>query len=63
MEAFRGNFNDFDTTLNLNSIFRGVVEDTDDPECRGRARIRIFGIHTPKIEQDENEGVPTEHLP
>lgn len=36
----------------------GVVEDRQDPEQLGRARVRCFGWHT----ADKNE-IPTEHLP
>lgn len=46
----------------LNGIFRGVVEDNNDPEKMGRCRIRVFGIHTEKKNKDEKEGVPTEEL-
>jgi len=36
-------------------IWRGVVEDADDPEQRGRLRVRVFNRHAASI--------PVEHLP
>lgn len=62
-EAFRGNFQDYSTSLKLTSIYRGIVESIEDPINMGRCRIRVFGVHTPKVVQTECEGVPTEHLP
>jgi hypothetical protein len=47
----------------LNSIYRGVVEDINDPLKAGRVRIRIFGVHTANKVRNETDGVPTEHLP
>lgn len=50
---------------NLSGIYRGVVEDRNDPEEMNRCRIRIFGVHTPqknKINNDKS-GVATEELP
>lgn len=43
----------------------GVVEDKQDPEYRGRLRVRVFGVHTDKTQRDETtgEGIPTEELP
>ena len=38
--------------------FVGVVEDRNDPEKRGRVRVRIFGIH-----EDSKTLVPTDSLP
>lgn len=38
--------------------FIGVVEDRDDPEKRGRVRVRVYNLH------DQNKtAVPTESLP
>ena len=62
-EAFRGNFQDFNTSLQLDGMFKGIIEDIADPLRMGRVRVRIYGVHTPKIFQDEFEGIPTEHLP
>jgi uncharacterized protein (TIGR02594 family) len=36
----------------------GVVEDRNDPQQRGRLRVRIFGVHT-----DDKTLIPTEALP
>lgn len=43
----------------------GVVEDKQDPEYRGRIRVRVFGVHTDKTQRDESagEGIPTDELP
>lgn len=46
--------------------FTGVVEDANnDPLKLGRCRVRIFGIHSEKlVEDDQNgEGIPTDKLP
>jgi len=39
-------------------IYRGVVENVDDPEKAGRVRIRVMGIHS-----DNPKYVETKHLP
>lgn len=46
-------------------IFRGVVEDNDDPLKAGRVRVRIWGLHTEVNEKklDVWEGIPTDELP
>jgi len=36
-------------------MFRGVIEDNNDPLKIGRVRVRIFGLHTPN---NENTGAP-----
>lgn len=46
----------------LNSIYRGVVEDNNDPKKAGRCKIRIIGLHTNKKTSDLTSGVPTEEL-
>lgn len=38
----------------LFGIYRGVVEDNDDPLEAGRCKIRIFGIHTENKEPSED---------
>ena len=43
--------------------FMGVVEDRRDPMALGRCRVRIAGLHTEKMEQGIDEGIPTEDLP
>jgi hypothetical protein len=48
---------------NINGFYRGVVEDNEDPEKRGRVRARIFGIHTEKKTKTKTEGIPTNELP
>lgn len=47
----------------LNSIYRGVIEDNQDPLKAGRCKVRIFSLHTDQKIQDEYEGIPTDHLP
>jgi len=39
-------------------MYRGVVEDVDDPEKGGRVKVRILGIHS-----DNPKYVETKHLP
>lgn len=47
----------------LNGIWRGVIEDNNDPEKRGRCKIRVFGLHTEKKDKTQFEGIPTNELP
>lgn len=49
----------------LNGIYRGVIEDRNDPEKMGRCRVRIFGIHTPQKERINKDkgGIKTDELP
>uniref|UniRef100_A0A6M3K7B3 Putative baseplate protein n=2 Tax=viral metagenome TaxID=1070528 RepID=A0A6M3K7B3_9ZZZZ len=47
----------------LNGIYRGVVEDNEDPLKAGRCKIRVFGVHTEKKTKNEFEGIPTNELP
>lgn len=42
-------------------IYRGVVEDRDDPLRLGRVRVRIWGVHTEEQEGDINKA-PWEEL-
>jgi hypothetical protein len=44
-------------------IYRGVIEDRDDPEKRCRVKVRVFGIHTDDINKNQTKGVPTDDLP
>jgi hypothetical protein len=39
-------------------IYRGVVENVDDPEKAGRVKVRVLGVHS-----DNPDYVQTEHLP
>jgi len=45
--------------------YRGIVEDVDDPENRGRVRVRVESVwkNTPKSLEDEQERVVKERLP
>ncbi|NCD00180.1 MAG: hypothetical protein EOL95_10835 [Bacteroidia bacterium] len=47
----------------LFGIYRGCVEDNNDPEKRGRCKIRIFGLHSESITLSGMEGIPVEDLP
>ena len=47
----------------LNSIYRGVVEDRDDPLEAGRCRVRVFGVHTVVLTKTTIGGIPTNELP
>jgi hypothetical protein len=47
----------------LDGIFRGVVEDNEDPLKAGRVRVRVHGIHTSSKIKTELEGIPTDELP
>lgn len=53
-------------------IYRGVVEDNNDSEewsdrnwegGTGRVRVRIWGIHTKKVQKNDKEGIPVSELP
>ena len=39
-------------------IFRCVVEDNQDPEHLGRVKIRVFGVHNPKIKYVSMDDLP-----
>lgn len=43
--------------------FTGVVEERNDPMRLGRVKVRMFGLHTHKLEKGKTEGIPTEDLP
>lgn len=47
----------------LDGIYRGVIEENNDPEKLGRCRIRVFGIHSHNKIQEEMDGIPTDELP
>ncbi len=38
--------------------FIGIVEDIADPERLGRARVRIFGIHNPRVDEVQTSDLP-----
>lgn len=48
-------------TDKLFGIYRGVVENNNDPDESGKCQIRIVGIHP--INKSSDGGVPTEYLP
>ena len=47
----------------FNGIYRGVIEDNNDPEQLGRCKIRIWGIHDELKSSEQKEGIPTDILP
>lgn len=47
----------------LNGIYRGVVENNNDPDMLGRCKVRIWGMHDELKDEDNAEGIPTEKLP
>lgn len=47
----------------FNGIYRGVIEDNNDPYKLGRCRIRVWGIHDEMKVETVEEGIPTENLP
>lgn len=50
-------------TSTFHGIYRGVIEDNNDPEMLGRVRVRIWGVHDEKKTSDQLEGIPTANLP
>ncbi len=59
----RANIDDLKLKTNsFHGIYRGVIENNNDPEMLGRCRIRVWGIHDDNIDPDELEGIPTENL-
>ncbi len=47
----------------LEGIYRGVIEDRNDPEQAGRVKVRVFGVHSERREKSNIEGIPTDELP
>jgi hypothetical protein len=50
-------------TSSHNGIYRGVVEDNNDPEKLGRCKVRVWGLHDELKDQHQKEGIPTDVLP
>lgn len=46
----------------LTGIYRGVVENNNDPLKAGRCKIRVVGLHTQNIKKDLIDSVPSENL-
>lgn len=44
-------------------IYRGVIENNNDPEMLGRCKIRVWGIHDEQKEEKLEEGISTDKLP
>ena len=51
------------TDLKLHGIYRGVVEDNEDPTLAGKCRVRVFGVHSSSPVGSSTEGIATESLP
>ncbi len=47
----------------LSGIYRGVVEDNNDPDKAGRVRVRVFGLYSPERNKGLLEGIPVNELP
>jgi hypothetical protein len=51
------------TDLKLHGIYRGVVEDNEDPTFAGKCRVRVFGVHSSSPVGSSTEGIATANLP
>ena len=51
------------SSTKFDSIYRGVIEDNDDPLKMGRVMVRIFGLHTSTLTKTDIEGIHTSDLP
>jgi hypothetical protein len=51
------------STLKLEGIYRGVVEDNADPTMNGRCKIRVFGVHSSSTTETATDGIATANLP
>lgn len=47
----------------FDGIYRGVIEDNNDPDKLGRVRVRIFGIHSSIKNKLATGGIPVDELP
>ena len=47
----------------LPGIYRGVIEDNNDPDKTGKCQVRVFGIHTEDKVKEGLHGIPTKELP
>ena len=47
----------------FNGIYRGVIENNNDPDKLGRCKVRVWGIHDELKESKQKEGIPTDVLP
>lgn len=60
----KGNVENFEPRKNrFDSIYRGVIEDRNDPLKMGRAKIRIWGIHSEIKTPTTTDGIRVEDLP
>lgn len=61
--TLRSKLSDYSNSTNLYGIYRGVVEDRNDPRKLGRCKVRILGVHTELKIKTKTEGIPTNELP
>lgn len=47
----------------LRGIYRGIVENNNDPMMLGRLKIRIHGVHTQNKTKQDIDGIPTDEIP
>ena len=60
----KGNFEDITLPQEkFHGMYRGVVEDINDPLQAGRVRVRIFGMHSQNKIKSATDGIPTNELP
>ncbi len=50
-------------TSKFNGIYRGVVENNNDPDKLGRCKIRVWGVHDEMKTEEYSEGISTPNLP
>ena len=47
----------------MNNLYRCVVEENNDPCKLGRVKIRVVGVHSPKLKKAGEDAVRTDDLP
>ena len=50
-------------TKTFDAIYRGVIEDRNDPDKLGRCKIRVLGVHSELKNKNDINGIPTDELP
>jgi len=51
------------STSKFGAIYRGVIENNNDPDQLGRCKIRVWGVHDELKEEGQQEGISTDNLP
>lgn len=49
--------------LKLHGIYRGVIEDNNDPLQNGRCKVRVFGVHSSSATETSTDGIAASNLP